>query len=667
MTKKRFPSFAQWKQLFKVVKGKERTLLLSCAGLALVSLLYIGISFYLSHTKAVAAYGGTFTEGVVGQPRFINPVYGETDDVDRGIIDLVYSGLFTYDSNGKLTPDLVQDYQVSPDGKTYTFQLKPNLYWQDGQKLTADDVIFTIQTIQNSDYKSPLRANWLNVAAIKLSDSSFSLSLASPYNAFLENCTLKIIPAHIWKNIPATDFALSSYNLQPVGSGPYRVQQINQNSSGLITNIQLAANTRYYGKLPYISNFDFDFFQDSSNLLTAANQKTVNAFALDDLNDTQTEAQKQVNQGWDPSAKFSSYSFTMPRYFAVFFNMASPHIFADGSVSQALSYAVNKTQLVQNLSSQSGEAVTQIDSPILPTYYGFTDPTVTYPYNVTKANSLLDTAGYKQTSSGLRVKTSNKKPAFQFTTYLKIGSTGTAVSELQSCLASLDPTFKAALQGDKSGTYGTGTGQAVTEFQQKYLPAEKPTGETGTGTRTELNQLCFANQNSTNSLQFTLTTVNDPQLVQVANELKTAWAAIGVSVLVKPVELSQLQSIIKNRDYDALLYGQALGSEPDLYPFWDSTQIQDPGLNLSAYQDKNADQLLVSARQDTDPTVEASDYEKLQNTILTDAPALFLYNPAYVYWVSNNVQGVGTTNIVDPAKRFENVTNWFIKTKRIWN
>jgi len=103
-----------------------------------------------------------------------------------------------------------------------------------------------------------------------------------------------------------------------------------------------------------------------------------------------------------------------------------------------------------------------------------------------------------------------------------------------------------------------------------------------------------------------------------------------------------------------------------LYPFWHSTQINDPGLNLSEYQNKNVDQLLRDARQALDEQTKAQKYEKLQDTILTDAPALFLYNPAYVYWVAENVKGVDTTKIVDPAKRFENISNWYIDTHRVW-
>ena len=112
--------------------------------------------------------------------------------------------------------------------------------------------------------------------------------------------------------------------------------------------------------------------------------------------------------------------------------------------------------------------------------------------------------------------------------------------------------------------------------------------------------------------------------------------------------------------------GKALGSEPDLYPFWHSSQILDPGLNLSEYQNKDADQIIKEARETLDGQIKAQKYEKLQGIIIEDAPALFLYNPDYLYWISGKIKGVDTTKIIDPAKRFSNVENWYIETRRVW-
>jgi ABC-type transport system substrate-binding protein len=662
----KFPKFSQWKQLFKILKGPERIFFLVLVVIALGSAIYLATDFYLKNTKEVPAYSGTYAEGVVGQPRFINPIYGETNDVDRTLIDLVYSGLVTYDKDGKIVNDLAKSYKISDDGKIYTFQLKDNLYWQDGRPLTADDVVYTIKTIQNSDYKSPLRANWLNVDAQKISDKSLTLSLASPYNSFLENCTLKIIPAHIWKNVLPENFTLSPYNLQPVGSGFYVLSGLTETNNGFIESISLKANNKYYGKIPYITNVFFQFFSTKDDLVKAANQKTVNGFSISALDNNEALAEKDVRQGWAANEKFSVYSFSMPRYFAVFFNTQSSKILSDSNITQALNYSVNKQDLSKKIRETFKENVSIVNSPILPDYFNYLAPTVDYDFSTDTANKLLDKSGFKDSGNGTRAKANNKTPAFQFKSYLSAGSRGNEVVELQGCLSTLDPSFKTLLQGETSGKFGTGTGAAVTAFQKKYLPAIPSTGEVGAGTRKELNLLCLTPKNNSIPLQFSLTTINQPELVLAANLLKDDWQKVGVTVQVNAVSPSELQDIIKNRNYDALLYGQALGSLPDLYPFWHSTQINDPGLNLSEYQNKNVDKLLKDAREALDETIKTQKYEALQNTILTDAPALFLYNPAYLYWASENVKGIDTTKIVDPAKRFENINNWYINTRRTW-
>ena len=661
MNSRKFPTFSQWKQFFKVLGKTERIFFISFAVLFCLSAIYLATNFYIKHTEVSPSYGGSYTEGVVGQPRFINPIYGETNDVDRTLIGLVYSGLMTYDKDGNIINDLVENYQVSDDGKVYTFKLKNNIVWQDGVELTANDVIYTIKTIQNSDYKSPLRANWLDVNAEKISDDSFTISLSAPYNSFLENCTIKIIPQHIWRNVLPENFTLSPYNLRPIGSGPYTLSDIKENNEGFIKNLTLTANKKYYGKVPYISKLYFSFFNNNNDLISAVNQKSVDGFSVSALDEDKNSIEKQVR-----NKTFNAYSFSIPRYFAIFFNTQTSKILSDLGVRQALEYSVDKQELIQKLSDASKEKILGVDSPILPEYFGYSDPTVNYDFNIDTAKGLLDKAGYKDSDNGTRTKASSKTPAFQFKSYLKKGSSGNEVTQLQGCLSRLDDTFKNLLQSETNGKFGDGTGSALTAFQEKYLPDANSTGETGPGTRTKLNELCAPVQNNSTPLQFTLTTINQTQLVMTANLLKDYWKSVGIDIQIKAVELSELKDIIKNRDYDALLYGQALGSLPDFYPFWHSTQISAPGLNLSEYQNKEVDKLLKSSRETLDQETREQNYQDLQDTILSDAPALFLYNPDYLYWSSEKVQGIDTTKIVDPAKRFVNIINWYINTKRVW-
>ncbi len=662
----KFPSFSQWKQIFKVLKKKEKITLLIFSVLALGSLFFLISSFYVGHTKVVPALGGTYVEGVVGQPRFINPIYGETNDIDRTLIDLVFSGLMTYDKDGKLVTDLADSYNVLNDGKTYEFTLKDDIFWHDGKPLTADDIIFTIKTIQNSDYKSPLRANWIDVDPQKISDKTIRFNLKAPYNSFLENCTLKILPQHIWEPVLPENFTLSSYNLQPVGSGPFAFSDISQTNAGFISALYLTSNRRYYNHPSFILNLSFQFFEKKEDLISAANAKTIDGFTLASLDNSQAQSEKAIKQGWSNNEKFSTYSFSLPRYFAVFFNNQKTSIFSNTSIRQSMSYAINKDELVAKITSGTKTNISKIDSPILPDFYGYQAPTSIYNFDTTKAAALLDKSDFKDNGQGMREKATVKKPAFQFTTYLKVGSKGTAVIQLQACLAKLDNNFKNLLQNETNGTYGKATENAVTEFQKKYLPDLKPTGETGVSTRKKLNELCLAPAQNSQPLKFILTTADQPQLLEIANELKNYWQSIGAQVDIQAVSLTDLKPIIKNRSYDALLYGEALGAEPDLYPFWHSSQKIDPGLNLASYENKTVDQLLKDARETLDLSVKEEKLEKLQNTIIADAPALFLHNPDYVYWVSQTVQGIDTTKIIDPAKRFVNVTNWYLKTRRVW-
>src|SRR3989344_8216945 len=208
----KLPSFAQWKQIFNVLTGKEKIAFVVFFFLALGSLVFLVRYVYIKNTKVTPALGGTYVEGIVGQPRFINPIYGETNDVDRTLIDLVFSSLVTYDNQGNIVKDLAENYSISEDGKTYNFTLKDSVFWHDGKKLTADDIVFTIKTIQNSDYKSPLRANWIDVDVQKISEDSVRFNLKIPYNSFLENLTVKIIPKHIFESISPENFSLSFYN-----------------------------------------------------------------------------------------------------------------------------------------------------------------------------------------------------------------------------------------------------------------------------------------------------------------------------------------------------------------------------------------------------------------------------------------------------------------------
>ncbi len=653
----RWPSKSQWRQFFKVLTKKERVAVSVFLFLFFGSFLFLAINFYFENTEIKPAEGGTYIEGVVGSPRYINPIYSESFDVDRDLVQLLFSGLMKYDSEGKIIPDLAVDYKISEEGKIYEFYLKENAVWHDGEALTADDVIFTIKTIQNPDFKSSLRVGWLGVEVEKISEKALRFKLKNPSAVFLENCTVKIIPEHIWKDVSPQNFPLTAYNLNPIGSGPYKLKDLVQDEQGNIKSLNLEKNSKYFGEMPKISEISFQFFDSEEQLIAAANSGKIKGFSL-----SPSSISKVVG------GEFQEYLLSLPRYFAVFFNPEESEVLSEDKVRQALNYGTDKEEILKEVWEGRGKVV---DSPILPEIYGFEKPSKIYEFNPEKAELILEEAGFLETENGNRVKIIKKEPAFQFKSNLQVGSEGEEVKELQKCLAQ-DP--EVYPEGEITGYFGNLTKEAVINFQEKYkeeilepFGIEAGTGAVRKATRAKLNEICFESPEEVIPLKLSLTTVEQPTLEEVASLLKTQWGNLGVEVEVKTFDISELKGeIIKERGYEAILFGEVLGIIPDPFPFWSSAQKNDPGLNLAMYENKKCDKLLEEARQSLDSNVRKEKLEEFQELLIEDAPAVFLYNPDYFYLVSKEIKGIDIKLIGDPSKRFSGIENWYFKTKRVW-
>ncbi|MEK9134993.1 MAG: ABC transporter substrate-binding protein [Patescibacteria group bacterium] len=616
----KWPKHGQWQQFLKILNKKEKYFFFSAIALFSFSVIFLLTDFYFKNTEVRPSQGGSYTEGIVGQPRLINPIFAPANDTDRDLSELIFSGLLKYDSQGKLIPDLAENYQVSEEGKVFDFNIKENLFWQKGRPISADDIVFTVKTIQNPDYKSPLRPSWLGVEVEKISEKKVRFALKNSSAIFLENTTLKILPKYIWQDIDPNNFPLSIFNLKPIGSGPYKIKELNQNKEGKITSLTLIRNP-YSLTEPNLDSITFNFYdseKDSAKLANGANL----------------------------------YQFSLPRYFAVFFNPQKQKIFGDQKIIQALNYGTNKQEIIEQALKGKGKAV---DSPILPEIYGFASPQKIFQFDTNIAKDLLEKAGFKEGPAGIREKVIKKEIPFQFKSSLKQGSQGTEVTELQKCL-----------KGEVSGYFGPKTKEAVIEFQKKYL--EESSGEVLTLTRKKLNEICFPATEQKISLSFTLIVPDQtPQLIEAAKLLKNQWKNIGVEIEIKPVDIGILErEIIKSRNYDAILFGEILGATPDPFPFWHSSQKKDPGLNLAMYDDNKADKFLETARQTNDVKTRKENLENFQELFLTKIPVVLLYNPDYLYSVSKNIKGINTGMIVDPSKRFSEISNWYIETKRVW-
>jgi len=561
----KFPSLHQWQKLHSVLGKKERYFMTGFIVLIIVSLFGWIIVYKIKTTIVAPTYGGSFSEGIVGNPQYINPILSQANDADRDVAELIFSGLMKYNSKGELVPDLAEKYNIGENGKTYEFFLKKDIKWHDGKPFTADDVIFTINRIQDADFRSPLRTNWIGVEAEKIDDWTVRFKLKTQYAPFLANTTVGIIAKHIWEKITPVNFSLAPENLEPIGTGPYKLNKIKQDKEGFVTYIGLKAFGDYApGRRPFIEKINLYFYPNEENAIKAYNRGNVENLSLLSVQN------KSLLKGENRS---NMRRLILPRYFAVFFNQSKSTALSDKTVRIALNHATNKKQLIDLILDDEGEAV---ESPIPKGVFGHTDETKIYDWAVEHANNILDAAGWKDVDNdGIR-------------------------------------------------------------------------------------------ENKEIKLEFELITTESKELQQVANLLQEQWQKINAKVSVKIMDIGEIQQeYIRPREYQALLFGEVLGLDPDPYAFWHSSQKKDPGLNLALYDNKKVDDLLRDARQILEPDLRINKYKEFQQLVVEDAPVVFLYNSYNLYLTAKKIKGFENTNIVLPSKRFADIDKWYIKTQRV--
>lgn len=640
----KFPSFNQWVQSFKAFNILERILFLSFLVLFIVSAVILITNFYNRNTTEVPSYGGSFTEGVIGQPQHLNPIYSSVSDVDRDLVELIYSGLMKYGDEGNIEKDLIEEFSFQNQGKTFYFKIKDGVLWQDREPLTIDDVIFTLNIIQDSEYLSPLRANWQGVTIEKISDTEAQFNLVSPYTAFLENLAgLKIIPEHIWKEVPIQNFS-SDMNLNlysPIGSGPYKIAKINENGS--IHSIILKANKYYFEGMPYISEITFNFYSNEEELKNALlNGKVNSAHIVENINK-------------------EHYSFLTPNYFGLFINTTS-EILDSKDIRQAIEMSIDRNELLNII---SGEITI---SPILPHFYNLQG--TESDYDTEEAIKILENNDFIL-EDGVMIQRIEKAASFSLMSDLEIGDESTQVEKLQECLAQDSDIYP---DGTISGYFGNNTKIAVIKFQEKYANQiltpnnlTKGTGKVGAATREVLNKICFPSSREENFLELNLKTTDYSILPEVAENIKTQLEKIGIKINIETFSSSEIKKIIRERNYDILLFGETLGAIPDPMPYWHSTQIFDPGLNLTYFENKEADELLERIRTyaTADNVERQTDLEEFQDVFLEENPAIILYSQNYDYY-NTKIKGVQINKLITPSSRFSNIEDWYIKTKKIW-
>ncbi len=345
----------------------------------------------------VPAYGGSLHEGIIGSPRFINPLLA-LSDADRDLSMLTHAGLMGLDGSGELVPVLAERYEISPDGKMYTFTLRENLKFSDGTPLTAQDVVYTVQEAQNPAIKSPVYANWSGVQVSALDERTVRFTLGRAYAPFLSLTTLGILPGHLWQSVSDEQFPFTKLQTEPVGAGPFVVTDVSLTADNLIESMTLKANRHYALGRPYLDKLYITFYPRSEDLATA--------LASGDLESAYGVVTEQ--------ALTAPYA----RVFGVFFNPSEKQVYARTEVRKSLSLALDRPTIVDEV---LGVYATAIMGPRPPTPL-ITPAAVPTEGNPTEqAAKALTSAGWsydsearlwsnksaKQTLDGITLRTSN--------------------------------------------------------------------------------------------------------------------------------------------------------------------------------------------------------------------------------------------------------------------
>jgi peptide/nickel transport system substrate-binding protein len=545
--------------------------LLIVLGAILVSLLltYLAVNYT---TVLQPGFGGTYVEGLAGQPRYLNPLLSGYNDVDRDLGALLFSGLTRLNERGEVVPDLARQWDVIPTaaGIRYVFHLRTDAYWHDEIPVTADDVIYTISLLQDSDFWGPpeLGASVWRIAQVEEVDQhTLAVTVPEPYAPFLDFTTFGILPAHLLRATTVAGLADTEFNLRPIGTGPFQLERIDVEEDG-ISSVVLKKSPGYYGSEPHLDRIQFRFYPNEQAVLEA-------------YEDDEVEGIGRIPRQILPAARtypdLTLLTTHRAEYCLILFNMRAPEtlpFFHEREVRQALLHAIDREGMITDI--LDGQALVA-HSPMIPGTWAYKQDISRYEFDPDKAAEMLDQSGWIRQGVGEHLRR-------------------------------------------KEGSW----------------------------------------------FEFSLLTSSDPDQLTVAESVAEQWRSLGITVTVEAAAPLDVRQALHERRFQAILIEVSLPGDPDPYPFWHETQV-DQGQNYSGYINREMSELLEQARVKVGPDRggRLELYDRFQELWAQEVPAIPLYIPVYTYGVNERLHNVQIGPIVHPADRFRTVADWWIVPRRV--
>jgi len=545
--------------LVRTFSARERLVFFVAVAVAIISGLFVGLYALQRATFVVPDVGGSYSEGVVGQPSFVNPILAKDGTPDKDLVALTFANI----------PSIAQSIKYSDDFKVWTVRIKDDAVWHDESSITSDDILFTVQMIKNPDTLSPLFADWQNITATRVSEREVRFELLNSY-ALFENILRELypVPKKLFADLSPSTLKLSSYNLEPVGSGPFMFDGLSRRKDGFVEEYTFKAFEKYsaIGKAPYMKKFSIKFFENEERLVRAYNLGIIDGFGT--YNPALLDGLK---------IHFTVRDVPSTKYYAAFFNAHAYVPLASRQTRQALSLAVDKSAIINIVMAGRGSV---LNGPV-PSSLHVYDAEVEsyYSFDRQKARELLGSAGWEWN-------------------------------------------------------------QETNEWTQ-----------------------------GTSVLRLSLTVPDLFPLREIAGQLKVYWEALGIPTSVSVLDPSVVSGeIIRTRNYEVLVFGNILSREPDPYSFWHSSERFYPGLNLSLYENASVDSAIIALRSaQVGSARRAQLFSIVQDDVAADYPALFIASSRYLYVTKGNIPGIAIHDIALPHQRFDNVTEWYLKTRRVFS
>ncbi len=515
-----------------------------CLLVTVIISLALTQAFWYQQSYSVQAFvdGGTYIEATMGRVNSLNPLFATTES-EKVLSKLMFASLSTIDYSGHVGLGLAASIVPDDTGKVWTVTLKDNLKWSDGEPITLDDVLYTVNLTKDNTVNTSYSSNFAGVTVERHGDALL-FALPSAYADFDSTLNMPILPSHILKDVSPSQLLEHSFSSNPITSGAFSFNAMqNVNSEGERI-IYLAANPYYYKSKPMLNSFAIHTYSSLEDIVTAVSTGEVTA----------TAELSAVYRDQLPAELIYEKQTSLASGVFAFLNTTSPNL-NNVQVRQAIQRGVNIVQIRSVLGDEF-----PLDYPLLTSELNVDNYPALPAYNLAEAQSMVAEAG------------------------------------------ATDKTLR-------------------------------------------------------------LVTINTGYFPELAREWQSQLEQIGFRVDLSVYSPGQdfIANVIRQRNYDILLYEVEFGADLDLFAYYHSSQASTTGLNLSNYANALVDDLILSSRETMSVSGRAAKYETFLKRWVNDVPAIGIYQVSLVYYFNKNVRAFSEDDkLIYATDRFMDVEFWAV-------